>query len=189
VRPTEAALQCTMCGTRVGLWTFFGDGRMPVLQNAVSSTMPQAMHSTSTFSSIAVNNQVAVNLKTTIAGGLLHGSRFGEVPGPFGSPQAAAGAFSSGSAQGTGSTSTRDEKAAAGGATGGQRQPKDARDGRDSWSRGSYKASCRSSFDPLEAHKAFCPWSHTVTKDNDECSEECSKPGWHVYLDCLHNAA
>lgn len=181
IKPAEAALQCTMCGTRVGLWSFFGDGKLPGGERAGSAfgfpgnQLPSTSKSSS--HSIVVNNQVAMNMRTTIAGGLLYSGAFGEaVSGPFGGPEAAAGAFSMGCSGSTtahtgllprSSTATANTSATTTATT---------------RFLASYKASCRSPVDPLDAHRAFCPWAANNSKDSDTNS----KPGWQVYLDCLN---
>jgi len=183
IKPTEAALQCTMCGTRVGLWSFFGEGKTPSSAFASPLTGPRSTTGTGTgslraASSIAVNNQVAMNLRTTIAGGLLHGG-FGGFggsgqtgSGPFGGPQAAAGAFSYTGSAGSGGNlaGTAHVRPTTTTAT----NPSSTREARIL---ASYKSSCRAPVDPLDAHRSFCPWAAAAT--------ETAKPGWQVYLAAL----
>ncbi len=182
VKPDEAALQCTMCGTRLGLWSFFGDGRLPV-----SASREHAGGARTTFptlssgSSMAVNNQVAVSLHTTIAGGPLHAvSSGGAADGPFGCGGAAA--FST----------CQDARGAQGDANGtissgavtcpARTQQQGSQESRRL---ASYKASCRSHVDPLDAHKTFCPWANVMNVPTASASMAKGMPGWQVYLQCL----
>ena len=173
VKPDEAALQCTMCGTRLGMWSFFGDGRMPT----VMGTRDTVVGPSPTFSSgasIAVNNQVAVNLHTTIAGGPFRSVPIGATTGPFGSPEAASGAFSMGYLAQDDTRRNSNGTTSSGAAASSVREQQGSRESRRL---ASYKASCRSPIDPLDAHKAYCPWANM--------NLGVAKPGWQVYLNCL----
>ena len=138
-------------------------------------------------SSIAVNNQVAMNLRTTIAGGLLHGGfgGFGGFggsgqtgSGPFGSPQAAAGAFSyTGCAGSAGSAGSGGNLAGTGHVRPTTTTATNPSSTREARILASYKSSCRAPVDPLDAHRSFCPWAAAAT--------ESAKPGWQVYLAAL----
>ena len=184
VKPDEAALQCTMCGTRLGLWFFFGDGRTPVPKAGDVAGSHTTFPTLASGSSIAVNNQVAVNLHMTIAGGPLRSvSTAGAPDGPFGSPQGGAAAFSM--RHDSKCTNEGNEKGADSSAAAPSTMRTQQQGSQESRRLASYKASCRSHVDPLDAHKAFCPWANVVNASKDFTTVGEVKPGWQVYLQCL----
>lgn len=190
VNPEDAALQCTMCGTRLGLWYFFGDGRMPVPGTGDVAGPRTTFPTLSSGASIAVNNQVAVNTNMTIAGGPFRAtSDAGASTGPFGSPQAGAAAFSM--RLGSRDASEGLAKSPASSVPPESTTRLQQQGSQESRRLASYKASWRSHVDPLDAHKAFCPWANVIkasaasTDVADVAEVAEGKRGWQVYLQCL----
>ena len=94
VGPESAALQCSLCSAKAGLWTFFPQCKPVVLQpparrrgSAGLLTPPSAA-----VAKAAVSRNVAADIATTIAGGTMQAAP-GAVAAPFGSGAQQAPAF------------------------------------------------------------------------------------------------
>lgn len=178
--PEHAALICNLCGSKIGLWSFF-EGYTPKPFSAASVVQKNGSVYKTGSSSLILNHQVAMNMTTTIAGGMLHqvdDLLVQDTDGPFGKPE-------SNQAQPFGSpggnitfrqenSATRKEIIPPGKAKAPQRRQMNAI--------AQYRAACTGAIDPLDSHRFFCPWANTPHKSQDE---EIVQPGWQVYAENL----
>lgn len=179
--PEHAALQCTLCGARVGLWSFF-DGCTPKPFSAASLAEKSGVVYNSSKASFILNNQVAMNMTTTIAGGMLHqvdDMLLRDIDGPFGK----AGTNSEqpfSSPGGSHATAKSDsssfkEKSDPSSINAQKKQSQKT-------AIAQYKAACNAAIDPLDSHRSFCPWAHcsSCNVGDDSCA-----PGWEIYAKSL----
>ena len=188
VLPEHAALQCTLCGSRIGLWSMF-DGCTPRPFSMASLAEKRAPLFNNSKSSFIMNHQVAMNMTTTIAGGMFHdedAQLSGDASlGPFGRPEQRhvfGGAdrsddqddvFSQGrKRRAENDINMRGEKKKA------IMQQYSSQSG----ALAQYRSMCCASFDPVDSHRAFCPWVNAQYIDKESAG---SLPGWKVYLENL----
>jgi len=192
VLPEHAALQCTLCGSRVGLWSMF-DGCTPRPFSMASLAEKRAPLFNNSKSSFTMNHQVAMNMTTTIAGGMFHdvGAQLsGDASlGPFGAPQQRhvfGGADSNPDdrdifvPQGKKRRAENDINI-----RGEKKKSTTQQYPSQSGALAQYRSMCCASFDPVESHRAFCPWVNSQNIDKESAG---SLPGWKVYLENLSSS-
>ena len=177
--PEHAALQCTLCGAKVGLWSFF-EGCAPKSFSAASLVQKSGPVYKTGKSSFILNHQVAMNMTTTIAGGMLHQMDdllMQDVDGPFGrpGPDHVQPFTSPGGGKKTPSKESTVEQEA--------KPAKSKATRRRSQTIAQYKTACIGSLDPLSLHRSFCPWANVPTPA--EGGDEENSAGWKVYVDNL----
>lgn len=176
--PEHAALQCTVCGARVGMWSLFEGCAAKAFSKASLAEKRAPMYQNDKIS-FSMNHQVAMNMTTTIAGGMLQPTSVlgmaGEA-GPFG--KASPGAFNYGTPPAKQKTSRKrpleegseDAKA--------KKQHTQRKPLSSSSALSQYRAACNADFDPVESHRSFCPWVHATSGESSLC-------GWQIYLENL----
>jgi hypothetical protein len=186
VLPDHATLICSLCGARVGLWSYFEGCKPKPLSGVHSGMTSQAFQRQK--GSFSLNHQVASNLTTTIAGGMLKSHLEGDTGGPFGKPSTVP-LFSHQPYSGDFIDSTSSSI--------GQKRPKDdSEDNKNSFKRqrlqrnknstssavAKYRGTCKAAFDPLDSHRSFCPWVHSYKSPGDQDHNSC---GWKSYAENL----
>lgn len=176
--PEHAALICNLCGSKIGLWSFF-EGCTPKPFSAASVVQKSGHVYKTGKSSLFLNHQVAMNITTTIAGGMLHQMDdllMQGTDGPFGKseseqaqPFASPGGRNISREENTESLKESSCKAKAP-----QR--------RQTRAIAQYKSACTGSIDPLDSHRFFCPWVNSPYKGGEG---EKVQPGWKVYVENL----
>eukprot|EP00889_Picochlorum_renovo_P001604 jgi/Picre1/28634/NNA_004034.t1 len=68
--PEHTALQCTVCGARVGMWSMFEGCAAKAFSKAALAEKRAPLYQNDKIS-FSMNHQVAMNMTTTIAGGML----------------------------------------------------------------------------------------------------------------------
>lgn len=125
VGPESAALQCSLCSAKAGLWTFFPQCKPVVLQPPArrrGGTGPLTPPSAA-VAKAAVSRNVAADIATTIAGGTMQAAP-GAAAAPFGSGAQQAAAFGAPlQANGGGEGSAAADGSTAAGATDAAQQP------------------------------------------------------------------
>lgn len=176
--PEHSALQCSLCGSKVGLWSFFEGCKPKPFSTASLAQKSGPIYNTSK-SSFMLNQQVAMNMTTTIAGGMLH--QMDDVllaDGPFGKPEPEhAQPFASpGSAHVSqnGVSIPKKESVSSVKSKAPQRQSQKI-------ALAQYAAACNSTIDPLDSHRSFCPWANPPRIGG----EDESKSGWEIYVENL----
>jgi len=173
--PEHAALICNLCGAKVGLWSFF-EGCAPKSFSAASMVEKSGPVYKTGKSPFVLNHQVAMNMTTTIAGGMLHQMDdllMQNMDGPFGKPEPdQTQPFASPG----GKQAPRKEDG---------KEPEKAKAPRrrsQTNAIAQYRAACKGSIDPLDSHRFFCPWANTPSAGH---TEDIVEPGWKVYVDNL----
>lgn len=189
IAPENATLNCTLCGARIGLWTFF-EGCQPrayTSEGVSGKAIPNTYQKNK--GAFSLNHQVATNITTTIAGGMFQMHAEIENEGPFGKPQTLA-LFSSETRQDSGDAPRVSGKKRSadlmedsqGGAY--EKRQKNTRTSKSMITAivAQYRTTCSEPLDPISTHRPFCPWIHSYKHKGETSESPC---GWLAYADGL----
>lgn len=120
VGPESAALQCSLCAAKAGLWAFFARCKPRVLPAprrrgpaGSGGALDVAAHTSAALAKSAASRNVAADMATTIAGGaMLPGAAGGPAAAPFGAVQPTAASGDAGAAAAGGAARTGIEQQA-----------------------------------------------------------------------------
>ncbi|KAI8106467.1 hypothetical protein M9435_001011 [Picochlorum sp. BPE23] len=178
--PEHTALQCTVCGARVGMWSMFEGCAAKAFSKAALAEKRAPLYQNDKIS-FSMNHQVAMNMTTTIAGGMLQPSVLGmagESSGPFG--KSSPGAFEYGTPPAKQKTSKKRPLEEGTENTKAKKQHTQRKPLSSSSALSQYRAACNADFDPVESHRPFCPWVHATSVNSSD-----SLCGWQIYLENL----
>lgn len=122
VGPESAALQCSLCAARAGLWAFFPRCKPVVLPAprrrglaGSRQALHGATHTSAGLAKLAASRNVAADIATTIAGGaMLPGAAGGPAAAPFGAAAQQVAAFGAPGVAAAGAAAQDSAAAAAG---------------------------------------------------------------------------
>lgn len=190
IPPENASLQCSLCGAKIGLWTFFDGCTAKVFDSktSISKNKNISMYQKNK-SPFSANHQVATNMATTIAGGMFRLHAEVTTDGPFGKKSTAPlftpkkDLIASNVEEERNPRKEKrkrlepmeastDEKR--------QKQKASRADRSASTALARYRNTCTSPIDPLWHHRSFCSWINDFDMDGSDV-----KCGWQMYADNL----
>jgi len=186
VLPDHATLICSLCSARVGLWSYFEGCKPKPMSGVHSGTATQAFQSRK--GSFSLNHQVASNLTTTIAGGMLKNHLEGDTSGPFGKPstvplfshQPYSGEIKDSETSLSGQKRRNDDSEEINQSS--KRKRLQRNKNSTSAAVAKYRGTCKAPLDPLDGHRSFCPWVHSYKSPGDQDHNSC---GWKSYAESL----